>query len=697
MKVLVSWLRDLVDVPVPPATLARDLHMIGFEVASVDPVGTVPKSGTIPTAADADALIDFEITANRPDCLSLAGLAREVATRYGTASRAPAVADLGPAHAATAAPLEVVVEAPARCPRYCAVLADVTVGPSPDWLARRLAAAGVRSISNIVDVTNYVLLETGHPLHAFDLARLAGPRIRVRAATDGERLTTLDGQTRTLDGEMVVIGDAERGQALGGIMGGADSEVSAGTTTIALEAAWFHPGAIRRASRRLGLSTEASYRFERGADIDAPPAALARACALLAEIGAGQARRGWIDVYPSPRMAGEVPLAAARVRQILGVTIPGEEIARILRGLGFDPRPTADAGWIVGVPTWRADVSRDVDLVEEIARHHGYDRLPTTVPALAGTPAPPDPRLETDRAIRRLATAAGFNECVTFSFIAQRSALEFAREEHAVALANPLSESFATLRPSLLPGLVDSLGHNRRHGQRDVRLFELGTRFARDEGESRALGLAWTGGAAPEHWSGRPRSVDFFDMKGVVVSIGAALGVTLRAEPVDAPFLVPGRAAALLVDAPGGVRRAGVMGQLSPAMADARDVPAQDEVYIAELNVDHVADLFTILEIPRSSPLPRFPLVVRDLSILVDDRLPAASVRGTIQTAAPSTLVRVVEFDRYQGTGVPQRKVSLSYRLTFQAPDRTLTDAEVEAAMKTVVGALAAAHDAVRR
>jgi phenylalanyl-tRNA synthetase beta chain len=283
VKVLLSWLRDLVDVPVAPDVLARDLHMAGFEVASVADL------------AGGDALIDFEITANRPDCLSMIGLAREVATRYGTTVRRPVPDGLGPVSKAGTGPLAVVVEDVERCPRYCAALADVTVGPSPAWLASRLQAAGVRSINNIVDVTNYVLLELGHPLHAFDLSTLGGPELRVRTARPGEALTTLDGQVRTLAADMLVIADRDRAQALAGIMGGRDTEVTERTTTIALESAWFLPISVRRTSKRLGLGTEASYRFERGADIDAAPAALARACALLAAIGAGRVRPGWVD------------------------------------------------------------------------------------------------------------------------------------------------------------------------------------------------------------------------------------------------------------------------------------------------------------------------------------------------------------------------------------------------------------------
>ncbi len=683
MKVLVSWLRELVDVPVPPATLARDLHLAGFEVASVEPAGD-------------DAVIDFEITANRPDCLGLLGLAREVATRYQTPLRAPALAELGAADAIGAGPLRVTVEDTERCPRYCAALADVKVGPSPDWLVRRLTAAGVRAISNIVDVTNYVLIETGHPMHAFDLAKLAGSELRIRTARPGETLTTLDGVQRKLATDMLVIADRDRPQALGGVMGGADSEVTAETATIALESAWFLPGSIRRTSRRLGLSTEASYRFERGADPEMASTALARACALLEQIGAGTVRMGWIDARAARREPARIAFDLAQVRRVLGLEVEPAEVRRILEGLGFGVDGEAPSLQVT-VPSWRVDVARDVDLVEEIARHHGYDRLPPTFPALTAPPPPPDRRLEIDRAVRRLATGLGFSEAVTFSFISERTAREFVPEGSLVAITNPLSESFAVLRPTLAAGLLDAVAHNRRHGRRDVRLFELGTRFLPDGGENRSFAWAWTGAAAPDHWSARARPIDFFDASGVVQGIASALGLSVSLRTAERPFLVAGRSAEILAANGGGAIVAGVVGQLRPELADARDIPAQDAVFLAEIDLDAVDDLVTLLDLPRTRALPRFPSIVRDVSILVDDTLLAADVRGTIQSAAPPTLVRAFEFDRYQGKGIPEGKVSLSYRLTFQAPDRTLTDAEADAATGAIVDALVAAHGAVRR
>jgi phenylalanyl-tRNA synthetase beta chain len=499
---------------------------------------------------------------------------------------------------------------------------------------------------------------------------------------------------------VLVIADADRPQAIGGIMGGADSEVSRATTLIALESAWFEPVAIRRTSKRLGLSTEASYRFERGADIEAPPIALARACSLIESTGTGRVLPGWVDAYAAPRDRRRVRLEVARVQRVLGADVPADEITGTLAALGFYVTETQSQGsnqtvLDVLVPSWRIDVTRDIDLVEEIARHFGYDRLPTTFPALDVAPAPPDARLERDRLVRRLAAGAGFAESVTFSFIERGAATAYAAEADLVEILNPLSEQFVVLRPSLLPGVVEAVAHNRRRGLDDARLFEVGTVFTVDRGERRAVGLGWIGAASLPHWSGGGRPADFFDMKGAVELVASGLGLAIELRPVDHDALVRGRAAAVLA---GPDRRAvGLMGQLAPALASAREIPSQSEVYVAELDLDAMSEMVTAPVLFASAPPPRHPSIVRDISVVVDDTLPAAIVRGTIQAAAPPTLARVREFDRYQGEGVPQGRVSLSYRLTFQAPDRTLTDAEVQRAMTDIVQALVHEHRAVQR
>ncbi len=682
MKVLVSWLRDFVDVTASPDEIAKTMSVRGFAVEGVEHVG------------EDDGVIDFEVTGNRPDCMCVIGMAREVATAYDLPMR-PLVAngkDLASLKAVEKADIDVVIENPDLCPRYAGAVADVTVGPSPAWMQVRLKAAGVRPISNIVDVTNYVLLEMGQPMHAFDFTKLAAAQIRVRTAKPGESIRTLDGQIRELSPDMLVIADAERPVAIGGVMGGAESEVAEGTTVIVLESAYFNPLSVRRTSRRLALKTEASMRFERGADPRLPVTAMERACALLDAVGAGRARGTVVDRYPvrvEPRM---VRLRSAKIEGLLGMPVPDADVKRILESLGFALRETESRVWEVNVPTRRVDVAREVDLIEEVARHYGFDRLPSTFPPLNAAPPPIDPRIGRARHLRSVMTAAGFSEAMTFGFVASTAAEPFATGGKLVPIANPLSESFAVLRPSVLPGLVDAVAHNRRREQRDVRLFEIGARFSRARGERRSLACAWTGTAVSEHWGGGSRDVDFFDMKGVVEHVADALRLDVRTEAHREGWLVPGRSAAVMT---AGVR-IGVLGQLAPAVAEAHGLPGQDAIYVAEIDLDD-AEAAAPKGDGRVEPLPRYPSVTRDISILIDETLASDTVRATVRAAAPPTLVHVREFDRYQGKGIPDGKISLSLRFTFRASDRTLTDAEVQSAMDAILAALKQRHGAIQR
>lgn len=686
MKIVLSWLRELVEIPVGLDALADTLGLRGFEVAEVD---------------RAREVIDVEVTANRPDCFGHLGLAREVAAAFDVDLRP---LDLGPVARAAATPdasARVTIEDAEACPRYAGQVARVRVGPSPAWLADRLTAAGVRPINTVVDVTNYVMLEMGQPMHAFDLERLAGREVRVRRARPGEALRTLDGVGRTLDAGMLVIADAERPQALAGIMGGADSEVTAATRLVLFESAYFDPRVVRRASRRLGLTTEASARFERGADPDAQAAAIERALVLLARLGAGEPVGPVIDCRPRPAPARTLSLRGGRLAAVLGVPVADRDVERILGRLGFVVSPAPD-GWTVQVPSFRVDVGREIDLIEEIARHVGYDRVPETFPVLTRLEAGLDPRIVAERRAGRVLAAAGFSEAVTFAFIERAAAEPFVRDADAlVAIANPLSESFAVLRPSLLPGLLDAVVHNRRRERRDVRLFETGTCFSAARGEERRVGFIWTGGATADHWSGRARSVDFFDAKGLVERLGRSFGVELECVAADVPFLVAGRAAAVEASPRGAAEMpataVGLVGQLDPRTAAARGFAGADEIYVGEVDLDALARLGGAVEDVRVRPLPRHPSIVRDLSVEVDASLPAAAVRATVRRAAPPTLVELREFDRYRGAGVRPGRISLSLRLTFRHPDRTLTDAEVDEAMARIVEALASAHGATRR
>jgi phenylalanyl-tRNA synthetase beta chain len=699
VKVLVSWLRELVEIPVGIEALAERLHLAGFELASIAPLDPVP--GPAGPTSGPDAVIDFEITANRPDALSVAGFAREVAALYDVPLRYRPAALRAAPHASAIGPLRVTIQEPALCPRFTAGLADVTVGPSPAWLAGRLTACGVRSINNIVDITNYVLLETGHPIHAYDVARLAQTELRARRAAPGEPVTTLDGVTRTASADMLVIADAARTQGFGGIMGGAESEVTGTTTTIAVESAHFAPAQIRRTARRLGLATEASHRFERGADYEAAATALARALELVEEIGAGTARPGWVDAQPQPpQPRPTLTFRRDRIARVLGYTIADASVTRILGALGFGLAATHYGdGWTVTVPSWRVDVAGESDLIEELARIDGYDRIPEAFPPLELPPPRPAPRLARDARLRTLARAAGFSESVTFSFIAREAARRFADDAEIVGIANPLAETMAVMRPTLLAGLLDSVAHNRRREQKDVRLFELATIFGTGRGEHRALALASLGQASATHWSGSGRGTDLYDTSGAVATLCGALGLEAIFAPGDARYLTAESATTIAVrprDGAAGVEPhvVGVLGEIPAAIAEAHGLPSRERVFVAELDLDLALAWTTQAEHIRAQALPRFPSSSRDLSIVIDASLPAAAVRGTIRRAAPPTLVSVDEFDRYQGKGVADGRCSLSLRLVFRAPDRTLTDAEVQAAMDTIVAALQAGHDA---
>jgi len=703
MKLVLSWLQELVPVPSAADEVAARLALRGFEVASID-------HGRQP-------VIDFEITANRPDCLSVIGLAREASAAYSLPLQLP---DRTMPPAGQPQPIDVTIEDAELCPRYCAQVFEIrSTGASPAWMRERLEAAGVRSISAVVDVTNYVMLEMGQPTHAFDLAKLSGRALRIRRARPGETLRTLDGVDRALEPDMLVIADAERPQAIGGVMGGAPSEIGTGTKQMVLESAYFKPASVRRTSKRLGLKTEASSRFERGADVNAAPAAIARAAALLQQIGAAQPLGPMIDRYPSPQTQRTLTLRASRIEHVLGTRVADADVPVRLEPLGFtvarseaggarsaNPGSGIDAprtshlapqiSWLVTVPSYRVDVQREIDLIEEIARHDGYVSLPATFPELTEPQPPPDARTQRDRLVRQLLTACGLSEAVTFSFIEMNAATLFADPAVLVPVNNPLSEKFSVMRPSLLPGLVDAAAHNRRREHADVRLFETGARFS-TAGETRSVAAVWVGAGASAHWSGATRAADFYDVKGVVDALGGAAGVTMEYEPASVPYFVDGRAAAVSFDVRANIsRRFGLIGQVAPRILEARDFPGGDEVWAFELDLDALASLKSAEEM-RAESLPRYPSITRDLSILVDSSLPAAAVRGTIRSSAPPTLARIVEFDRYRGKGVPEGRVSLSLRLTFRSPERTLTDAEVDEAMDRIVTALASAHSAQRR
>ncbi len=677
MKVPLSWLREFVDVDVEPARLAQDLTLCGLAVDTVEEVV-------------GDVVLDLDITTNRVDCMNVYGVAREVAVLYGKPLR-PIPSKVVETSAPAAEAVSVVVSAPDLCPRFCARVAEVTVGPSPDWLRGRLEAAGVRSINNVVDVTNYVMIEMGQPSHAFDAAQIPQSRLDVRWAKDGEKLRTLDGVERALGRSHGVVAGPAEPLALAGIMGGAESEVSGTTREVVLEAAHWNPLAIRRGARSLAMHTEASHRFERGADPEAPPLALDRIAHLLARVGAGTTRPGIIDVRPAPRTAREVTLRYAQVKRILGGEVPRERCDSILEGLGFRHLEGGAEQSRFAVPTWRSDITREVDLVEEIGRHFGLGVLPTTFSAGAVSAGLDRARVR-ERMVREVLTGAGFTENVNYAFVSSKGAAAYG--EPSVVLENPMSEDRDVLRTSLVfPGLLSNLETNLRHGRRDVRLFEIGRVFAEAADrpvERLRVGFAAAGSLHRAHWSEKPRPADFFDGRGVVEAVLSALGAPrARFEASAVPgFLHPGQGAWVVSNG----KPPGYVGVLHPDLAAPLD--ARSKVVVGELDLDGL--LAAGPEALAVSPLPRFPEVARDLSVVCGAAQTAEELVDLVERSGGPHLAAVTVTDRYEGPPLPPGQVSLTLRLRFQHPERTLTGAEVQEFVAGVVDALSQAGVEIR-
>ncbi|MDI6871984.1 MAG: phenylalanine--tRNA ligase subunit beta [Bacillota bacterium] len=639
-----------------------------------------------------EKILELELTANRSDCLSMAGVAREVAAIFGCPLRLPsAEVEEGEEEAGDLASL--VVLDPDGCPRYVArLLLGAAPGPSPLWMQQRLRAAGLRPITNLVDVTNYVMLELGQPLHAFDLDRLAGQRIVVRRAGMGETLVTLDETERRLDPTDLVIADAERAVAVAGVMGGAGSEISAGTRRVLLESACFNPTLVRRTAKRLGMRSEASSRFERGVDPNLQALAADRAAQLMREVAGATVARGRLDFYPVPVPPRRIEVRAARVNALLGTTLSGEEIAGCLKRLvGVTVSEQAEGVYAVTVPTYRRDLEQEVDLVEEVARLQGYDAIPSTLrPGLSVEPPRTD-RQRVEERVRQALMASGLSEAVTSSLVARDNLQLWGVPEgsplsRAVELMLPLSEGQAVLRTSLLPSLGEVLRRNLSRRLTDVRIFEVGTVFwPQGEGElprePRLVAGLLTGQVGGGEWWSTRRTADFFDAKGAVEAFLSALGIAgYEFRPATRAGFHPGRCAELVVDG----EVAGVVGEVHPEVQAALEAP--DRVAVFEVNLEVVGR--AAVEPLAFRPLPRFPAVGRDLAFSLPADVTARAVEAAIREAGGELLEQVRLFDVYTGGNLPAGRRSLAFALSFRAPDRTLTDTEVDAVVAGVVNRL---------
>jgi phenylalanyl-tRNA synthetase beta chain len=681
MKVLYKWLQEFVNATAPAADLRQRLALSGTAVDSLEESAAGP-------------VLDVEVTANRPDCLGHYGLAREVAAIYRLPLE-PVRTKLNESGEKAAAATRVEIEAPELCGRYAArILRGVKVQPSPDWLRQRLEAIGQKSINNVVDVTNYVLFELGQPLHAFDFDKLAERRIVVRRARPDEKIRTLDGVERVLSKEMCVIADASRAVAIAGVMGGADSEIGFSSRNILVESAWFDPISVRRTSQALGLRTEASYRFERGADPEMAELASRRVAELIQQLGGAEILSGAVDVYPGRTAPLEITLARKELLRVMGADVPDRDIEEILGALGFAPvredQARGSAGSLLAVwkckqPSWRRDVTREIDLIEEVARHYGYDKFPPRLPP-AKQPARPLPHAVAEDRLRERVIALGYEEIVEIPLVdAQRDALFRPGGVAPATIGNPLAEDASILRSNGVISMLNAIAWNLNHGQRNLRLFEIGKAYELRDGEpveTRVLTLGATGLAREKTVYEAAREFSFADLKGDLDSIGRLAGAFVW-KSGELAWLAGGRAAQVSL----GNEARCTAGQLARRIAD--QLKLRQEVFVAELRLEPLlAAIETSQAALKFMPIPRFPAVERDFSLVLADGVKFAQIEEAIRALGIQELQRIEPADLFRGGQIPAGKYSLMIRVTFQSAQATLTDAQLAGFSSRIVSAL---------
>jgi phenylalanyl-tRNA synthetase beta chain len=683
MKIVYNWLKEFVPVSAAPADLRSRLSLAGVAIDSIDESAAGP-------------VLDAEITANRPDCLGHYGIAREVAAIYRLSVN-PLRPKIGESSEKIASATRVDIESPDLCGRYTArVLRGVQVQPSPDWLRQRLEAIGQNSINNVVDVTNYVMFELGQPMHAFDLDKLAEKRIVVRRARPGEKIRTLDGAERTLAKDMCVIADAARAVAIAGVMGGAESEIGFASRNILLESAWFDPIGVRRTSKALALRTEASYRFERGADPEMADLASRRAAELIQQIAGGELLAGAVDVYPGRTPEKKLEFSREELLRVMGADVPDRDIEEILGALGFHPvrndgtRGAAEsllATWDCRRPSWRQDVTRGIDLIEEVARHYGYDRFPPRLPP-AKQPARRLPHANALDRLRERVIGLGYQEIVEIPIVdAARDAL-FRPEEIAPAtIGNPLAENASMMRSSGIVSMIGAIEWNINHGQRDLRLFEIGKTYQMQNGEpieTPVLTMGITGLAHAKTIHEAAREVTFADLKGDLDRIGELVrGATWK--KANRTWLASGRAAEISFGS--STAPEGVAGQLAKRIAD--QLKLRQDLFVAEVRLDTLLHAIEAAQAAlKFRPIPRFPAVERDFSLVLSDGISFGQIERTIRSLAIPELERIEAADLFRGGQIPAGKFSLMIRVTFQSAQTTLTDAQIADYSARIVSAL---------
>lgn len=686
MKVVYNWLKEFVEVKASPEDLRARLSLVGIAVDAIDDTVAGP-------------VLDAEITANRPDCLGHLGIAREVAAIYRVPLK-PLHPNLKEITEKAAGSTRVEIEAPELCGRFTArVIRGVKVQPSTDWLRQRLEAIGEKSINNVVDVTNYVMFELGHPLHAFDFDKLAEHQLVVRRAQPGEKIKTLDGGEHKLTKDMCVIADAQRAVSIGGIMGGANSEISLSTKDILIECAWFDPISIRRSAKALGLRTEASYRFERGADPEMTELASRRAAELIQQVAGGEILAGVVDIYPHREPEKKIELSRKELLRVMGADVPDRDIEQILSALGFHPvRVDSNRGsdgsiaavWECRAVSWRQDVTRSIDLIEEVARHYGYDKFPPRLPP-AKIAAHRLPHAEAQDRLRERIVALGYQEIVEIPIVdTKRDELFRSGGLEPALIGNPLAEDAAVMRSSGTVSMLRAIEWNLNHGQRNLRLFEIGKTYELRNGEpveTPVLTLGITGSAREKTIYEGARDFEFADLKGDLDTIGGLAG-GFTWESGGPQWLSGARAARLHLTHKTGQREfIGTAGQIAKRVAD--EFKFRQNVLVAELKLE---SLLTGLENAaaalRFKPLPRFPAVERDFSVVLADGVQFAQVEDAIRSLGIPELQSIEALDLFRGGQVAAGKYSLMIRVTFQSAEATFTDARLNDFSSRIVEAL---------
>ena len=630
-----------------------------------------------------DTTLEIGLTPNRPDCLSMMGVAREIAVIQGVKMNPP-VFSLPDAQGDINAFTSVTIEAPDHCPRYAArLLEGITVAPSPPWLQDRLRSVGVRPINNLVDVTNFVMLETGQPLHAFDFDHLAGHRIVVRTAAEGEPFTTLDQKARLLSGQMLMICDGEKPVAVGGVMGGLNSEIEETTTRVLVESACFDPVSIRKTAKALGLNTDASHRFERGVDPDGTLFALNRAAGLMAELSQGRLVSGVIDEDFRTSGPLELSLSVCATNNLLGTDVDRDRMASLLESVAFKVQSDGEDGLQVQVPSFRVDVARPQDLMEEVARLSGYNQIPITFPGLPAQGTTPSLLMVRRNQVRDMLSGLGFSETINYSFISAdscdriRLAADDSRRRH-VALRNPISEEQSVMRTTLVPGILEAAQRNISRQQNSLRLFEVGKVFLPQPDallpmEKEMLVGLWTGPRVKAAWHTQEKACDYFDIKGAVEGVALAIGITdlsFTALPDDrCRYTRAGHTAQILHNG----QMLGMVGEVDATVVT--NYGLRQSAFIFELNMDMMGQMVT--DSKQMAPIPRFPSTARDITVIVDQNIESGRLLDTVAQFGEKLVADLFLFDVFAGDPIPAGKKSVSFRVVYRSAERTLEDETV--------------------